>query len=653
MKLTLKKSIAFIGIFLAVIFGILLLKIGFEYSKINENSLNKSLLQNDTDGDGLSDRYEKKLFNPEASTFHYNKNISDLPLIEVTMASKPYLIIDEEVIETSTNTRESQQTSSAMRESTTTEKVNVSTSVSVGVSSTTSVSANASLTDFGVSGTESISTEFNATVEGGWESTNESKRASERTRSVSQSNSMGVQYTLKQGKFVCPVYVKNYGNLPASIKNMTLTALVTNKANVPVYYGTLKFDGKEFPSLSLDGNSDKVLLNFVDDNLFSEEIDLLKEIKGEMSLKIVSIQLSSPLVADYIKQRSLVKNKSVRLIFLDQNYQHDKILDVAIDDDNTLKDISELIGLKINYKNNWIYSINNDRADPEFDLMSWSVKQIGLRNGINYYAKYSLKIPKKLSEIKVNRGDVIYFFKEKESNTTQNYNTKMLKQLYYYNFSKKKEGIVDKISDDNGENIYTLKNVRFFRKNNETYNYPNYDITEEDIIKLYKNTLNQAIYKYYKENLSYGAQDPEQCYTSAVRRAKRKYQMDVWYRNYVKNNNLIFVGKNAKVEGIDLFRTEFYDYLINNEISYLHKEIQKAKITLKTNNSSNYKLHINDSKLKNVKTISINNNVIDRDSIKNNTLIAKKADVVELYCEYVSEGQPSTIIRQVEKFILE
>jgi len=653
MKITLKKTLAFTGIFLVIIVGILLLKIGFEYFEVNRNSVNKNLLQNDTDGDGLSDRYEKKLFSSEVSTFHYNKNISDLPIIEVTMAGKPYLIVDEELIETSSSTREVGQSASSARETGTTTKVNVSASVSVGVSTTASATASASLTDFGGSASSSVTAEYQATVEGGWERTNESKNTFERSRSVNSTNSNEVQYTLKQGKFVCPVYVKNYGNLPASIKNMTLTALVTNKANVPVYYGTLEFDGKKFPDLSLAGNSNEVLLNFVDDNLFSEEIDLLKEIKGEINLKVVSIELNSPLVGNYIKQRSLVKSKSVRFIFLDQNYQHDKILDIAIGGNNNLEDLSELIGLKIVYKNGWINSINNNRADKDFDLKSWAITHTGLRNGVNYAAKYNLKMPKQLDDIEVNRGDVLFFFKENESNITDNYNTKMLQQLYDYNFTKKKQGIINKILDDKGENIYTLKNTRLFEKNEKAYNYRNYDITEEDIVKLYKKTLNPVINKYYKENLDYGAQDAEQCYATAVRQAKRKYPRKEWIYNYIDENNLLYIGKSAEVEGTRLFRTEFYHYLIENEISYLHKRLQKVRIGLEAGNSSQYTFHFNDFKRENIKSISINNTEIDQDAIKNNTLVVDNSDIVEFYCEYTSKDQPSTIVLQVEKFILE
>lgn len=104
---------------------------------------------------------------------------------------------------------------------------------------------------------------------------------------------------------------------------------------------------------------------------------------------------------------------------------------------------------------------------------------------------------------------------------------------------------------------------------------------------------------------------------------------------------------------ISLFRTEFYDYLIKNEISYLHKKIQKASITLKTNNLSNYTFFFNDSKLKNIKSISINSKVIDIDSIKNNALVVNNSDIVEFYCEYSYGDQPSTVIRQVERFIIE
>lgn len=653
MKSTLKKYLTYSGYFMIVLLGIFLVKIGFEYFEINRNSFNITLLRNDIDGDGLSDRFEEKLFDLEVSPANYNKYISDLPIVEITMASKPFLIVDEEVIETSSETSEKGESSTTRKESSTTQTVNVQASATARISSTTSGTAKFSPTDFGGEVSTSVTAEFEATLESGWERTSEQRNTSEQSVTVNNSNSKGIQYSLKQGKFVCPVYVRNYGNLPASIRNITLTASITDHTNTPVYSGTLRFDGAEFPNLSLDGHSEKVLLNFVDDNLYSQEIDLLKDIKGEIDIQIVSIELSSPLINDYTKQRSLVKNKSARIVFLNQRMEQDKIIDVAVDDRASLEDITDLIGLNVTLKDNWIYAINGDRADMNYDLSSWALKHIGLREGIAYSAYYSLQMPAALDQIKIRRGDQLYFFKENVAKSFENLNNTMVEQMYYYNFAKEKAGIVDAIHDQEGKNVYTLRSARSFEKNEEIYNYTNYDITEEDIIKLYRQTLNQAIFDFYQKNLAYGAQDPKDCYRSAVRQAESKYPQQAWCTKYIKDNNLTYVDRNHPIEGTARYRTEFYNHLIENEIMYLHRKVQKVKMVLKADKSASYTFKFHDLSLKTIRSISINNQEVDLNLINDNKLEIVNPETVEIYCEYPAPDQASTLIRHVERFEFE
>lgn len=625
-KEKLKSLLKAIWIIFVVIFGIFILKYGFEYMKLNSNSFNRTLLQKDSDGDGLSDNYEKKLFNKKGSSFKYNKNISDLPLIKTTIADKPFLIIDEEVIETSTNTTAIEVGRTVTKAHEVTQKIDVTAKVGY---------------DAG----------FVASLEGSYSHETKDTDISENSYSESNSSTKQVQYTLKQGKLVCPIYLKNYGNLPATIEDITLIAVIYDESGTAVYCGTLKFDGNSFPKLNLEGNSDQILLNFVDENLFSDEIDLLSNVKGEIEVDVVSINLSSPLINNYINQKSLVKSKSVRVIVSGQNPLYDLIFDVSVDDNNTFEDIARNMGLDVEYRDNWIYSVNGDRADQNFDFSSWSIKHIGQRSGKKLSNKYSINTPAELKDIRINKGDVVYFFKEKSNDVVRLYDANILKEAYRYNFSKNNESIVKEIYNEDKINLYTLQNIRDFKRIDNFYKYGNYDLTEKDLDDLYYKEKWYLIMEKYQEQLNSGGPDPDRCLVIAKHQVDLIYPKSKWINEYIKNNELIQVDKSVDEYSSTTYRSGYYDYLLKNEIKTLSVKKSKVVIKLKETVSKELILKLNPSKIESLKLILVNGEKFETDSIHMESLSLKlnTPEYIEFYSHQFSSNKESESLRLVER----
>lgn len=624
------KTLKISGIVGLIILSLFFIKMANEYFKVNNKFIERILLQKDTDGDGLSDKYEKSLFNSEMSEILYNKEISDLPLIEVRVANQPYLVIDEEIIETTTNT--------STNKTDVKKGVEVSKSYSLNVSSEWNVSGkiSASLTDFGAE----ISGTYGEKRETGYGSGHTS--VNEKGVSWENGKTKGTQYTLKQGKLVCPILVKNYGNLPAIIKNMTLLALITDDGGNNKYYGTLKFDGDVFPVLNLEGNSEEVLLNFVDAGLFSQEIDLLKEIQGKIKVKLISADLSSPLINSYIKQRSLVKNKSIRVYLIhERNHTDNKVLDVYAERNATLKDVIKTIGLNITYKNGWIYEINENRGDKDFDFSAWHVKHEGLRKTNKFSQIYSIDNPIKLEEIKVQKEDVVYFYKEEIKNKLH-LSLDKIKSLYEYNFTEGHESVVSQVVDDAGQNLYLPENVIYFEKTDEDFNRKQLTpIRRFELSEIYYDAMD----KIYSDHIKYLENDEETSpkeYEGAARRASyEKYPIEEWIREYCIKNSLVIAESSA-------------DYYLKTNKLYEHSYGKNIKVRIKfkkDENIKNYTFHFH-SYVANPKLIKVNGEIVNASKVEKDKITISNPSIVEFYYEY-AHNEKEKLIRHVEVFEFE
>jgi hypothetical protein len=54
------------------------------------------IVDNDIDGDGLTNDYEQNLFNPSSDPYKFNPQIADLPTLRVQLMSPPKIVLDVE-----------------------------------------------------------------------------------------------------------------------------------------------------------------------------------------------------------------------------------------------------------------------------------------------------------------------------------------------------------------------------------------------------------------------------------------------------------------------------------------------------------------------------------------------------------------------------
>lgn len=631
MKEKSNSLLKYIGVIFSILFSITIIKVGYDYFQLNNNYIGGTLLQKDSDGDGLSDKYENRLFNSQGSTFKYNKNISDLPHIEATVASQPFLIIDEEVIETTTGTESIEVGNSLTKSREVIHKVDVRASAGWSGSIVPSIS-----------------------IEGGYSRESKTSQVSVNSTTQTSSNTREVQYTLKQGKLVCPIFIKNYGNLPATIQNITLTSVIYDETGTAVFSGTLVFDGDEFPTLNLEGNSDRILLNFVDEDLFSEEIDLLSSVHGEIDVSVVSIDLSTPLVSNYIKQKSLVKSKSARVIFSGVNPSYYDLYDVTVKENYTLENIASDMGLVIEYKDDWIYKINGNRADQTFDFSTWVIRHVGQRNGINISEKFSINAPIALKDVPVNKGDILYFYKESSNDVLRLNDSNMLKAAYSYHFTNNNESIVQNIATNDGSELYILPNVRDFSRIDDFYNYKSYDLDYDDLIALYYEEFNDLIMVKYQEALDSDGPDPAQCLQIAKRQVERLHPKSKWIDNYINNNELVLVEKAHGEYSPAKYRSAYYDYLIKNEIKSLSEKNSRVLVKLNKPNSEELTFKIDPGKLATIQKILVNGIPFDIELIdkKASEITIKSPDNIELYSQQISQNAIGNL-RLIERFEFE
>jgi hypothetical protein len=351
----------------------------------------------------------------------------------------------------------------------------------------------------------------------------------------------------------------------------------------------------------------------------------------------------------------LVKSKSVRVIISGQNPLYDLIFDVSVDENKSFEDIARNMGLDIIYRDNWIYSVNGDRADHNFDFSSWAIKHIGQRNGKKLSNKYSINAPADLKDVRINKGDVVYFFKEKSNDIVRLSDANMLKEAYRYNFSKNNESLVKEIYNDEKINLYTLQNIRDFKRIDNFYKYGNYDLTDKDLDDNYYKEKWHLIMEKYQEQLNSGGPDPSVCLAIAKRQVNLIYPKSKWIADYIKNNELIQVGKSEDEYSFNTYRSGYYDYLLRNEIKTMNVKKSKVVIKLKKTVTKELIINLNPSKIESLKMILVNGEKFEPDSIDMETLSLKlnAPEYIEFYSQQYSSNKESESLRLVERIEFE
>lgn len=350
----------------------------------------------DTDGDGMSDELEAKYFNPEVDPALFNPKISDLPILDIDIYDVPQLSVN--YIETKTSSASTSVARGQDSEYSRSASGRVSTTVSATVKS------ELSLTDMGVSGSATVS----GTVEVSREASSSIRSSIEQSREWAQERSL----TAEEAKISVPVFIKNIGNMPVSIKDLTLTAYSINIYDEMEMIGSLK--AENFGDIYLQPNNESVIVNFQNDSLYPSRIEEIMLFSKRIVVVPASYDMdiiSNDEVVSYHEAYSAVKAKTARVHIKDDVYDinsqdFDNVYDIAVE---SLEELFEALHMEYETKDGWIYVLDGQRGHNTLSGGEWEIKHTGERNKERFNEVYNSNNP--ILDVDIQPKDKIFIYR--------------------------------------------------------------------------------------------------------------------------------------------------------------------------------------------------------------------------------------------------
>lgn len=425
----------------------------------------------DTDGDGMSDAKELEFFNPDVDPISYNPNISDLPILDINIYDVPR--VDINYVETSTRSTSSSTSRESGRDFSTSIGGSVSTTVSA------SVEASASMLDPGVKASGTVS----GTVEVNSELSTSIRNSITSSREQAEENSL----TAEEARISVPVFIENIGNMPVSVRDLTLTAYSINNYGEMEMIGSL--NNEYFNSINLQPGNDPVVINFQNSDLYPSNIENIMYNSRRIIVVPTSYDMtivSNDEVVDYYEAYSAVEAKTSRLYFkrgiYDVNSQEfDHIYDIVADN---LLELFDILSLDYTTRNGWIHSLGGQRGHNILTGGEWEVRHTGIRNGERFETIYNSFNPS--LDFEIRPADSVYIYRtlvEEEEESQINLSLS--------------QGSIEKINEQPVENyVESVNKVVRLNRNSERGVYQEVDLNMKPQRRLEIQTSDNILFEF-------------------------------------------------------------------------------------------------------------------------------------------------------------
>jgi hypothetical protein len=359
----------------------------------------------DSDGDGMSDSYEKEFFNPEIDNYTYNPLIADLPVLKIDLIGPPDLQVKYIKATESSSSYGSSSTFSKTTENAQTLHESFSETAEVHAD------ASVSLTDISVGGGGSYSATYTADYTQEWRSS--VTRDFTSTRNSSHSSSMSAS----EASISCGVTFQNESILPLSIENLHLSAFY-GRGSKKFIIGNLEYENENgFPSFILQKDSKSPLMPFFNKTIYptvAENI-LYSGLPIHISPSYSDIQIiyseNIKIPYDYVFKTVNEKTASLNFSPNFRNPNDKKTFNFAIEynDSLSLKNILDsILKIPVITENGEIIRIKNERGLIYVDNQIWEIIVKGHRNNDNFEILYHPQKGYDISEINIMQGDQVY-----------------------------------------------------------------------------------------------------------------------------------------------------------------------------------------------------------------------------------------------------